>query len=356
MQMEERSEQDREYSDAIIKAGNHLLDLINDVLEIARIETGKLALSIEPIHVGELLYDALDLVRPLARPRHISLRTEMRAGAETYARADRQRLKQVLVNLIANAIKYNRENGDVVVTVTETQTAERRLRLEVTDTGAGIAPESMGKLFTPFERLDAALTGVEGTGLGLALSKSLTEAMGGNIGVESIMGAGSTFWVELASAEAPTVRLDEHDREALPAGPQYAAGHTVLYIEDTASNVQLISRTLSLRPEVTLVTATHGEKAVELARFHQPGLVLLDMHLPDIDGEAVLERLKADPDTRHIPVVAISADAARPRINRVMQHGAYDYLTKPVNVKRFLETVDRLLGEKALAGTAAEAR
>ncbi|MFN2568132.1 MAG: ATP-binding protein [Candidatus Dormibacteria bacterium] len=341
LEMEDLDERKREYVAAIVKAGNHMARLINDVLDMSRIEAGKMTLSLEPVPLGPLLYDTVNLVRPLGRSRRIMVQTEFSRGAPGHVLADAQRLQQVLVNLCANAIKYNRDEGQVLITVSGVKPG--RARIDVTDTGTGIVPQYMNRLFTPFDRLDAGNTQVEGTGLGLALSKFLAEAMGGTIAVTSSVGVGSTFSVELPQATGPEAVDSPDDLAAALSPAAYDAPQTVLYIEDTVSNVELITRILGLRPSITLVTATRGEGAVELACQHRPGLVLLDMHLPDIDGEEVLANLKSDERTRAIPVIGLSADASAPRIRRVLGAGARDYITKPVNVRHFLETVDGVL-------------
>ena len=218
---------------------------------------------------------------------------------------------------------------------------ENRLRLNVRDTGLGILPDKLGQLFTPFERLGAEATAISGTGLGLALSKGLVDAMGGAIGVESTPGQGSLFWVELRRAETP-----EADREALEeveASGLRAVRGTVLYVEDNLSNLQLIERLLARRPGIKLLSAMQGRIGLDLAREHRPGLILLDLHLPDVHGSEVLRRLRQDAGTRDIPVVIISADASPREVERLRAAGARDYLTKPIDVRRFLVIVDEML-------------
>lgn len=344
LQMDELDERQREYVGAIVKAGNHMVRVINDVLDISRIEAGKMTLSIEPLLVSSVLYDTVNLIRPLARSRDITVQTRISSDARSHVMADAQRLQQVLVNLGANAVKYNQEGGEVVFEVTATRRG--LTRIAVTDTGRGIEPADIQRLFTPFERLNAAGTGVEGTGLGLAVSRSLMDAMKGKMGVESTPGEGSSFWLELpeASGSVPTAITPEQI-ETAPTSV-YSSRQTLLYVEDTASNVDLVTRILALRPSITLVTTTHGHAAVDLAAEHSPGLILLDMHLPDLDGEQVLARLKGDERTRQIPVIAVSADGTGALIQRVLEGGAVDYITKPVNLKSFLTTVDGILSDR----------
>ena len=278
-----------------------------------------------------------------------SLSPEQQKGV-AYILADNQRLKQVLLNLLSNAIKYNRQGGTVTVACEDATGG--RLRIKVSDTGPGIPPDRMEQLFTPFERLGAEKTVVEGTGLGLALSKRLVEAMGGVMGVESFIGRGSTFWAEFPPAESPDAQLPRGGREvrspAEPDAPSRAG--VVLYVEDNLSNVKLIEKLLSHHPEVRLITAMQGELGLDLARQHRPHLVLLDVQLPDIPGDEVLRRLRATPETRDIPVVVISADATPRQIDRLLAAGARAYLTKPLDVKKLLAIVTETLGRESGVG------
>jgi PAS domain S-box-containing protein len=325
----------------ILRGGRHLLQLIDEVLDVARIEQGRLSLSIEPVHLDEVVREALDLVRPLAASANIRMWIEA-SQFDRHVLADRQRLKQVLMNLLSNAVKYNREGG--TVTVSCEPTPGGRLRIGVADTGPGIPSEMMDRLFLPFERLGAERTAVEGTGIGLSISKRLVELMGGEIGAESEPDRGSTFWVELDPAEAPEER-DMPTAEGASTAPASAGERTVLYVEDNLPNLRLVERILARRPIVRLVAAMQGGLALELARQHRPDLILLDVHLPDIEGDEVLRRLQADPETKAIPVVTVSAEASPSKIERFLAAGARAYLTKPIDVKRFLEVVDEILGE-----------
>jgi CheY-like chemotaxis protein len=256
--------------------------------------------------------------------------------------ADNQRLKQVLINLIGNAIKYNREGGKVRVAATKV--GADRIRIDVEDTGKGLDGAAIAKLFVPFERLDAASSGIEGTGLGLALSRNLVEAMGGTVGVESEPGVGSRFWIELASGEPAAVAPVSNAEDELLAVREYAGTRRLLYIEDTVANVRLIEQILRRRPSVQLIPAMLGQLGIELAREHRPDAILLDLHLPDFGGEEVLAQLQADDSTREIPVVILSADAKRDR-EPLLAAGARAYVTKPIGVRRLLEVVDEVLGE-----------
>jgi signal transduction histidine kinase len=332
---------EREWLEMILKAGNHLLELVNDVLDISTIEAGQMSMSPEPVALEALIEGALELMRPLASSRGVTLRLAAWEAEDRYAIADRQRLKQVLINLISNAIKYNRVNGDVGITVQSTDGDQ--VRIVVEDTGAGIDKAGIAKLFVPFERLGAAATGVDGTGLGLALSKDLVKAMGGSIGIASTEGVGTRVWVDLRAGEMVAVEEVEEEEETLLAVQQYAGDRSLLYVEDTVANVRLIEAILTRRPSVRLLPAMLGQLGLDLAREHRPDLILLDLHLPDLGGETVLELLLSDPATRDIPVVILSADATQDRRDGLVAKGARAYLTKPIGVRRLLEVIDEYL-------------
>ena len=326
----------------ILRAGRHLLGLIDEVLDISRIEAGRLRLSLEPVPVRETLGQAMQLVRPSAAAMDVSVQAEA-IDEGLHVLADRQRLQQVLLNLLSNAIKYNRPRGTVRVACA---TTGERLRIAVTDTGAGIAADKLARLFVPFDRLGAEATGVEGTGLGLALSKTLVDAMRGTLEVQSAQGAGSTFSVELPVVPAPgaaraaaAVELSEAAAPALP--------RTILYIEDNVSNLRLVESVLRRRPNLTVLSAMQGRVGVDLARDHRPDLILLDRHLPDIDGEQVFQLLQDDPRTRAIPVVILSADAVAAGMQALLARGVRAYLTKPLDVRQLLALIDETLaGER----------
>lgn len=333
----------------IIKGGRHLLGLINEVLDLARIESGKLSLSLEPVAIRESMLEILALVRPLASKRQIRVEflDEDGKACDAHVHADQQLLKQVMINLLNNAIKYNHEGGQVVLSCEwvmadkETSGALDRIRVSVRDTGPGLSAEKIERLFVPFERLGAEQSGVEGTGLGLALSRRMVDAMGGTMGIESVVGEGTTFWFELPSALALSERLkDESSAEPV----KYANSvHTVLYIEDNFSNFQLVEQILRRRPGVKLITAMQGRLGLDLAREHRPDLVLLDLHLPDMSGAEVLECLRVDPQTRDLPIIILSADATIGQAEKLKRAGANDYLTKPLDVRHFLQILDGML-------------
>jgi signal transduction histidine kinase/CheY-like chemotaxis protein len=342
LEMDDLEPGQRENVNQILKGGRHLLELINEVLEISRIETGHMNISLEPVHLGSVIAEALDLVEPLAAERGIELHSKL-LGVEDHVEADKQRLKQVLLNLLSNAIKYNREAGSVTVSV-ERPSPERVLIL-VTDTGMGISEDKLARVFSPFERLGAEQSPTEGTGLGLALSKLLAEAMNGSLAVESEPWIGTTFMVGLNTAAPPsTLELAPADRDAPSRGNGRGRRVTVLYVEDNMSNFRLAERVLETRPEVRLIAAVDGNLGLELARRHRPDLILLDLHLPGATGDEVLARLKQDPLTRGIPVVVVSADATRSRIAEVMRAGAVRFLPKPLDIRQFVHELDAVLG------------
>lgn len=334
----ELSEEDREGAGYIVKAGRHLLSLINDVLDLSRIEAGELTVSPEPVHCGELINDAIALMRPAASAREIQL-TGPAPACDVYVMTDRQRGRQVLLNLLSNAVKYNYDGG--LVAVTCTPLPEAILRISVRDTGPGIDPARRELLFAPFERLGAETSGIEGTGLGLALSRQLIEQLGGTMGVESAPGQGSTFWIDLPMTEEP-----ESPEGAPPVPLDRAAdqdGRVLLLIEDNLANLRLVEAMLRQRPHVTVLPAMQGGLGLELAYSNAPDVIVLDLHLPDMSGRDVLTRLKADPRTRDIPVIVATADADRRRGQALVAEGAASCLTKPLDLKSFLETVDAAL-------------
>lgn len=331
----------------ILRAGRHLLVLINEVLEITRIEAVEQHIVLEPVHACEPLQEALELVRPLARERDIELVADLHRGLYEFVLADFQRLKQVLLNVLTNGIKYNRLGG--VVRISFRHAGDDRLRFRVTDTGPGVDEQDIDRLFLPFERLAAASSDTEGTGLGLALSKSLVEAMGGTIGVERTgRGEGTTFFVELALTQRPANSHELVFNQSVAALIERAdlGPATILYIEDNLSNVDLVHGILKRTGEIELIPAMQGQLGIELAARHRPDVILLDLHLPDIAGEEVLRRLREDERTSEIPVVVLTADATPTQMQRLRGAGVVDYVTKPVEIDRFLGALERALGRR----------
>lgn len=341
LEMDELQPDQRESTEQIIRGGRRLLELINEVLDIARIESGQMALSLEPVSVSDLIDECVGLIKPLAAERGIGVHAEC-DDPDLHVWADRHRLGQVLLNLLSNAVKYNVAEGNVSVVCPSTQ--DGNARIGVADTGPGIPPEKVPLLFTPFERLGAERTNVEGTGLGLALSKNLVEAMGGDLLLDTMAGRGSTFWVQVRVADEvrPEFPEDRHDEDV--GGSRAPA--KVLYIEDNLANLKLIERLLERRTEVEVISAMSGNLGLDLARKHLPDLILLDLGLPDLKGDAVLRRLRRDPVTANIPVVILSADATPGEIRRLQAAGVDDYLTKPIDVRAFLKVFDGLLSRR----------
>lgn len=347
LELEVLTDANRESVQQVVRAGRHLLGLIDEILDISRIEAGQLALAVEPVIVADVVEQSIDLVRLMGEKHGIRVLTD--PSPHLRVMADPQRLKQVLLNLLSNAIKYNRPGG--AATVSWENTTEGRARIVVRDTGPGIPKEGIDRLFRPFERLNAQDSGVEGFGLGLALSRGLMEAMGGTLAVESQVGEGSRFHAELAVA--PTEGRGEASSPSSAAAKQGTAAEatqrTVLVVEDNPANLRLMERIFRRRPHVKLLTAMQGRLALDLAREHSPDLILLDLNLPDISGDKVLLALREDPALRSIPVVMISGDAIPAQVQRLMQLGADAYLTKPFNLEEFYAVLDERLNARGQA-------
>jgi len=345
LELEDLADVQRENLHFILSAARHLLALINEVLDIAAIEAGRLPLSLEPVAVADVVAETVSLIRPLA-DQHEVLLVSPPVSCQVHVLGDRQRLKQILLNLLSNAVKYNRQGGRVEL---ECGPADGdRMRVAVRDTGPGIQPDAMGQLFVPFERLGSEQTGVEGAGLGLPLSKRLAEAMGGTLEVSSTAGQGSYFWVELPQAEGPVQRAERQQELDAPAEaePEPESPLTVLYIEDNLSNLQLVERVLSRRPGVRLISAMRPQLGLELAAEHDPDLILLDLHLPDMPGQEVLRRLQAEPRTAQVPVVILSADARPSLIKELLGQGVKAFMTKPLDVKELLGLLQTVATER----------
>jgi PAS domain S-box-containing protein len=339
--------------DQILKAGWYLLELINEVLDLALIESGKLSLSLEPVSLVEVMQECRAMIEPQAQKRGISM-SFPRFDVPYFVNADRTRMKQILINLLSNSIKYNKVDGTVVVECIAC--APGRIRVCVSDTGEGLTPEKMGQLFQPFNRLGQEANVEEGTGIGLVVCKRLIEWMGGVIGVESTVGKGSMFWIEMDLTTAP--HADAHAAEdATNAPAEVQAGaqvHTLLYVEDNPANLMLVEDLIARRPDIRLLSATDGTRGIEVARAERPDAILMDINLPGISGIKALKILAEDPTTGHIPVVAISANAMPHDIERGLEAGFFRYLTKPIKVHEFMDTLDIALDfAKSAAATAA---
>jgi PAS domain S-box-containing protein len=346
MEMIEVEEANKKRLNHILTSGKHLLNLINEVLDIAGIESGKQILMIQPVLLSGILDEIIDVVQVAANKKNVTIKIEDPPSTHIYALADQLRIKQVLLNLVSNAIKYNREDGTVTIKA-ELQAKNREgnntVRISISDTGTGIQADDISKLFQPFERIGAAKTGIEGTGLGLMVVKKFTEAMGGGAGVESEPGVGSTFWIEL-----PQTDITDHFKGQKADGDQQneiqkdGKVATVLYIEDNLSNIELVEEILkAYRTSIKLVTSIYGKQTVQLAKDHQAKFILLDQDLPDIKGDKIMEELKADKETKNIPVIMVSADAMPQQIEKLIKTGAAAYLTKPLDVVQFLKIIDQ---------------
>jgi PAS domain S-box-containing protein len=350
LDLDDLGDEQRDNLGHIMSGARHLLSLINEVLDIAAIEAGRLSLSLEPVALADVTAETVGLIRPLADKHHIVL-AGPNVSCTTHVLGDRQRLKQVLLNLLSNAVKYNREGGSVRLDCEPVPGG--RLRIKVTDTGLGIPAEAIERLFVPFERVASEPGAIEGTGLGLPLSKRLAEAMGGTLELSTAVGKGSTFWVELPLAEPPVQQAERQLQEepAAAAEPAATTGPdlTILYVEDNLSNLQLVERVLGHRPGVRLISAMRPQLGLDLAAQHHPDLILLDLHLPDMPGEAVLRRLWSSPATADIPVAILSADARPALIERLRDEGVRGFLTKPLDVKELLHLVDGVATDRERA-------
>jgi len=331
----------------VYASGQHLLDLINDVLDLARIESEKLDLSIEPVDLPGLLHETVKLIRSQAIERRIIVHDPDFADDQPFVLADYRKLKQVLLNLLSNAVKYNRQDGEVFVL------SERRpegiIRINIRDTGEGIEDKNLPLLFEPFNRLGHENSAIQGTGIGLNITRKLVEAMEGELGVSSTPGQGSTFWVEFREAEKPAQRA-EAAAEAFIAQSTFVVGsqehYKVLYVEDNPANMMLMERIVSKLPQYDLLKAMTGEEGVKIAVEKKPDVILMDISLPGIDGFEALEELQKRGLADEMTIIALSANAMKPDIEKGRNAGFYDYLTKPLNVPHLLETLERAVAEK----------
>ena len=306
--------------DQILKAGWYLLELINEILDLALIESGKVTLSREPVSLGEVMLECRAMIEPQAQKRGIGM-TFPRFEIPCFVKADRTRVKQVLINLLFNAIKYNKPGGSVAVECALMPPGS--IRISVRDTGAGLAPEQLAQLFQPFNRLGKEASAEEGTGIGLVVTKRLVELMGGTIGVESAVGVGSVFWIELSLTTAPQLAVREAEPAALlqPQAPEGTPLRTLLYVEDNPANLELVEQLIARRPDLRLLSAADGNIGIEFARAYQPEVILMDINLPGISGVEAMKILRADPSTAHIPIIALSANAVPHDIEKALAGG-----------------------------------
>lgn len=331
----------KESIEQILQSGWHLLELINEILDLAVIESGKVSLSPESVSLAEVMSECQAMMESQAKSRGINM-TFPQFDQPVFVRADRTRLKQIILNLLSNAIKYNKEKG--LVTVDCTMSTPTRFRIRVSDTGAGLPPEKVAQLFQPFNRLGQEACGVLGTGIGLVVTKRLAELMDGVLGVESTVGEGSVFWCELQASVAPH-HIGESEEVVAALAPLAVSSHvrTLLYVEDNPANMRLVEQLIERRPDIRLITAVNGTLGVEQARSAQPTLILMDINLPGISGIEAMKILRADPTTAHIPIIALSANAMVRDIEKGLELGFYRYLTKPIKVKEFMDTLNSAL-------------
>jgi signal transduction histidine kinase/ActR/RegA family two-component response regulator len=347
LQMSELSDEDSDGVERILGAGRHLLALINELIDIARIESGDLSLSVEPVLISPLIKECSQLMAPIAAERSIRIIQDCHHPALA-THADRQRLSQVLINLISNAVKYNRRDGTITIACREEDTGHASI--VVSDTGPGISPENIERIFVPFERLGAEQTAVEGSGIGLPLARALTEAMHGGLTASSVPGKGSAFTISLPRApDLVHIPAQGLAKASPPTGPHAPAGATisVLYIEDNPANIELVTRFLKGKPTISLRSESSGRAGIESAARDMPDIILLDLHLPDMNGDQVLSELKAERATAAIPVVVLSADASRGVVRRLLASGALAYLTKPMELAELGTLLDTFATARA---------
>ncbi|MCE3606857.1 ATP-binding protein [Massilia sp. P8910] len=333
--------QKKEFAGHILKSGRHLLTLINEILDLAKVESGTVTLSMEPVALADMLVECRNMTEPLAQQRKI--RMLFPDAPRAVVQADRTRLKQVLLNLLSNAIKYNRDMGAVVCDCSVV--TANRVRLSVQDTGMGLRPDQIASLFQPFNRLGQENGSEEGTGIGLVVTRRLVELMGGEIGVSSSVGVGTVFWIELGLTEPVPSAVGEAIVLTLEhkAAPVPLAEHSLLYVEDNPANLKLVQEIVRFRPDLHLLTAPDGHLGIELAKAHLPDVILMDLNLPCVSGADALKELRSDPRTAHIPVIALTANAMPRDIERGLASGFFRYLTKPINIDEFNEAIDSTL-------------
>lgn len=341
LKLEKINQEQLLFTNEIMKAGNHLLDLINDILDLSKIETGNINISMEELDLNKIIDECLPLIMPLAMKNNITINNQLSSKSNLCIKADFTRTKQVILNLLTNAIKYNRINGSVCISAKHID--GDKLRVNFIDTGSGIDPELEDKLFAPFERLHAANTAIEGTGIGLNISKRLIDAMNGRIGNQNNQQEGSTFWFELDSCKIPQliskITNKSHEKTAI----NNEVSHTILYVEDNPANLRLMEKIIQQRAGAKLISAHTAAMGIEIARHHRPEIILMDISLPNnMDGFQALQALRRIPETKDTPVIAISANAMPKEIKRGRQAGFYDYLAKPVDISQLTKLLDQI--------------
>lgn len=325
--------------DQILKAGWYLLELINEILDLALIESGRLTLSAEPVSLGEVMLECRAMIEPQAQKRGISM-TFPHFATPRFVKADRIRVKQVLINLLFNAIKYNKPDGAVAVDCSSS--VADSIRISVRDTGIGLAPEQLAQLFQPFNRLGKEASAEEGTGIGLVVTKRLVELMGGSIGADSVVGVGSVFWIEFSLTSEPQFAALEAEHVSTTRPPLLTGAplRTLLYVEDNSANQELVEQLIARRADLRLLTAADGNLGIEFARVYLPEVILMDINLPGLSGIEAMKILRADPLTAHIPIIALSANAMPGDIEKGLEAGFFNYITKPIKVNQFMDALD----------------
>lgn len=339
--VEPLSEKQRERIGHIVKSGNHLLKLINEVLDLSRIESGNIQLSMDSVQIFSIISEVYEIIEPMARMHDITINNRIKQS-DQYILADRTRLRQVLMNLLSNAIKYNNPKGSVTISCKYAE--DDTIRINIEDTGPGLTNNKLKSLFEPFNRLGMEALNIEGTGIGLTITKRLVELMGGSIGVESKVGKGTIFYIDLKKTKCPVainnLMKDVTNKKDLAGTIEKK---TLLYVEDNPINLKLVECILQYRPNIKLLIAGNAEEGIEMAQIHHPDIILMDIKLPGMDGYEATKLLKSNDQTKEIPVIALSANAMQTDIERSKIAGFKYYITKPINVNKFLETVDTVL-------------
>jgi signal transduction histidine kinase/ActR/RegA family two-component response regulator len=333
----------------IIKAGNHLLELINEILDLSRIESGQFSVSNQNNHLGNIMEEVLEIIDPTAKKHKIQLACNMDQFKNTHVFADSVRLKQVILNLLSNGIKYNNPKGSVQV-IQEISKDNHAVKLKFVDTGPGIPADKLKDIFEPFNRLEADKTAIEGTGIGLSICEKLMEMMGGNLKVESTVGVGSEFSIEMPIGQPvknkAQVKPSTQNPELNNLKSTNADSILALYIEDNPENLALVQRIVSEIPAIKLISAPRAKPGIELAKTHQPNIVLMDINMPEMDGFQALKQLQSLEETNEIPVIAVSANAMEKDIEKAKQAGFNDYITKPIEIQSFISVISKTLGKQ----------
>jgi signal transduction histidine kinase/CheY-like chemotaxis protein len=333
----------QENLNTIVSAGNHLLELITEVLDLSKIESGNMGLSIEPVDLLLIVDDLILISKPLAAKNSITLEYQDIPANSIFLEVDALRFKQVVLNLVSNAIKYNKPNGSVFISYKKTETG--KLRLGITDTGNGIPRDKIENIFKPFDRLGLEGGSIEGTGIGLTISKKLIEMMGGTIGVTSNPGEGSFFFIEVPISQKPLLPPDQSKEPSVSNEPFLNQKITkkILYIDDMAINLELVDRLLSRHSNLEFLSASNALEGIEIAKAQVPDLILMDIHMPDMDGLIAFKKLKSIDETKAIPIIAVTADAMDKNIKKAMNMGFKDYITKPIDLGKFLISIEKTI-------------